>query len=161
MTPSRQETDAGEWKHTACILCSINCGLKVQTDGRHRVTKIIGDKEHPGSRGYVCEKAQRLDYYQNGSDRLTSPMRRRPDGSYEAVDWDTAIREVAARLLDVRDTHGGDKIFHYGGGGQGNHLGGAYGRSVQSVLGVRYRSCLLYTSPSPRDGLLSRMPSSA
>ena len=25
----------------------------------------------------------------------------------------------------------------------------------------RYRCCLLYTSPSPRDGLLSRMPSSA
>ena len=24
-----------------------------------------------------------------------------------------------------------------------------------------YRACLLYTSPSPRDGLLSRMPSSA
>ena len=24
-----------------------------------------------------------------------------------------------------------------------------------------YRVCLLYTSPSPRDGLLSRMPSSA
>ena len=25
----------------------------------------------------------------------------------------------------------------------------------------RIRNCLLYTSPSPRDGLLSRMPSSA
>ena len=25
----------------------------------------------------------------------------------------------------------------------------------------RHRICLLYTSPSPRDGLLSRMPSSA
>ena len=25
----------------------------------------------------------------------------------------------------------------------------------------KLRSCLLYTSPSPRDGLLSRMPSSA
>ena len=25
----------------------------------------------------------------------------------------------------------------------------------------RYSACLLYTSPSPRDGLLSRMPSSA
>ena len=24
-----------------------------------------------------------------------------------------------------------------------------------------FRTCLLYTSPSPRDGLLSRMPSSA
>ena len=31
---------------------------------------------------------------------------------------------------------------------------------VSSQLG-RYRGCLLYTSPSPRDGLLSRMPSSA
>ena len=26
---------------------------------------------------------------------------------------------------------------------------------------MSYKSCLLYTSPSPRDGLLSRMPSSA
>ena len=25
----------------------------------------------------------------------------------------------------------------------------------------QFRDCLLYTSPSPRDGLLSRMPSSA
>ena len=25
----------------------------------------------------------------------------------------------------------------------------------------QYKACLLYTSPSPRDGLLSRMPSSA
>ena len=28
-------------------------------------------------------------------------------------------------------------------------------------LVVKYIGCLLYTSPSPRDGLLSRMPSSA
>ena len=29
------------------------------------------------------------------------------------------------------------------------------------VLGYQDNDCLLYTSPSPRDGLLSRMPSSA
>ena len=29
------------------------------------------------------------------------------------------------------------------------------------VVIVQYNTCLLYTSPSPRDGLLSRMPSSA
>ena len=28
-------------------------------------------------------------------------------------------------------------------------------------IGAMYKGCLLYTSPSPRDGLLSRMPSSA
>ena len=40
----------------------------------------------------------------------------------------------------------------------------AYGRYGFDTLlgnGNRYDACLLYTSPSPRDGLLSRMPSSA
>ena len=33
--------------------------------------------------------------------------------------------------------------------------------TVMTAKTGRFRSCLLYTSPSPRDGLLSRMPSSA
>ena len=33
-------------------------------------------------------------------------------------------------------------------------------RQVSDEL-LRVKACLLYTSPSPRDGLLSRMPSSA
>ena len=37
----------------------------------------------------------------------------------------------------------------------------AYQPGVSSALTVQSYSCLLYTSPSPRDGLLSRMPSSA
>ena len=32
---------------------------------------------------------------------------------------------------------------------------------VQVVVDFNHHPCLLYTSPSPRDGLLSRMPSSA
>ena len=39
-------------------------------------------------------------------------------------------------------------------------LGGAE-RVKRQKDGGRYTICLLYTSPSPRDGLLSRMPSSA
>ena len=36
---------------------------------------------------------------------------------------------------------------------------GRYG--VKPLWGAAKKGCLLYTSPSPRDGLLSRMPSSA
>ena len=32
---------------------------------------------------------------------------------------------------------------------------------VACVIDAKHLCCLLYTSPSPRDGLLSRMPSSA
>ena len=35
------------------------------------------------------------------------------------------------------------------------------GQSVYSATFIEDCDCLLYTSPSPRDGLLSRMPSSA
>ena len=32
---------------------------------------------------------------------------------------------------------------------------------TEKPINVKPKTCLLYTSPSPRDGLLSRMPSSA
>jgi anaerobic selenocysteine-containing dehydrogenase len=128
-----------EWQPTACILCECNCGIVVQLDDR-KLAKIRGDKAHPASQGYTCNKALRLDHYQNNRNRLTSPMRRRPDGSYEEIDWNTAISEVAAGFKRIADTHGGDKIFYYGGGGQGNHLGGAYSGAFLKALGSHYRS---------------------
>jgi len=130
---------APEWKKTACIICSLNCGLEVQTDGG-RIVKARGDKDHPTSQGYVCEKSQRMDFYQNGADRIASPKRRRADGTYEEIDWATAIREIAQRLGAVKSEHGGASILYYGGGSQGNHLGGTYADSTIKALGVVYRS---------------------
>ena len=34
-------------------------------------------------------------------------------------------------------------------------------KNIPLRFGLRHRACLLYTSPSPRDATLSRMPSSA
>jgi formate dehydrogenase len=142
VTDAAIPTDTDEWHQTACILCSINCGIEVRLGGEdgRRFSRIRGDKAHPISAGYTCQKALRLDHYQNARDRLTTPLRRRHDGTFEPVDWDTAIAEVADRLQAVRDEHGGSAILHYGGGGQGNHLGGAYGRATLGALGVRYSS---------------------
>ena len=134
-----------EWMTSACILCELNCGIKVQTGGENdrEIVRIRGDEDHPASQGYLCQKASGLNRYQNGKDRITSPLRRKPDGSFEAIDWDTATREIMERFAAVRDTHGGDKIFYYGGGGQGNHLPGAYSSATRSVLGSVYRSSAL------------------
>ncbi len=156
-------TGNGDWKRTACILCECNCGLEVQLggeDGRHFV-KLRGDKAHPSSRGYACEKPHRLDHYQHATDRVTKPLRRRADGTFEEIDWDTAIREVAARLAAVRDTHGGDTIFYYGGGGQGNHLPGAYSAATRRVIGSRYRSSALAQEKTGEFWVAGRMMSSA
>jgi len=132
-----------EWRATACILCECNCGILVKLGGEdgRRFEQIRGDKAHPASKGYTCQKALRLDHYQNGrGERVLNPLRRRADGSFEEIEWDTAIAEVAARLAAVRDTYGGESILYYGGGGQGNHLGGFYGTATMRAFGSKFRS---------------------
>ncbi|HHH11912.1 MAG TPA: molybdopterin oxidoreductase family protein, partial [Sorangium sp.] len=131
----------GSWQASACILCSINCGIQVG-GGEGRLKRIRGDKQHPSSRGYLCQKATRLDYYQNHQGRLRQPLRRRPDGTFERVSWEVAIGEVAARLAAVKQRYGGHAIAYYGGGGQGNHLGGTYAAALRAALGTPY----LYSS---------------
>jgi len=123
------------WRKTACILCYVNCGLEVATDGR-AITRVRGDQANERSAGYLCQKAQRLHWYGNHADRLTTPLRRRADGTHEPVSWETAIGEIAARLNALHAEHGGDAFAFYGGGGQGNHLGGASFSALRDFLGA-------------------------
>ncbi|MFH8534626.1 molybdopterin-dependent oxidoreductase [Streptomyces tendae] len=121
-----------QWRKTACSLCYVNCGLEVQTEGR-KIIRVRGDREHPRSAGYLCQKAQRLTWYGDHDDRLTTPLRRRPDGTHEPVDWDTALTEIADRLTAIRDDcTGADEgpMAYVGGGGQGNHSSGPYGHAL-------------------------------
>ena len=48
--------------------------LRARGAGRRppTITRVRGDKAHPGSQGYTCEKGLRVDHYQNDPHRLTS-----------------------------------------------------------------------------------------
>lgn len=128
---------SADWKKTACNLCYVNCGLEVLVED-DRITKVRGDRDNPKSQGYLCNKAARIPFYAHHRDRLTTPLRRRPDGGFDAIDWDTAIAEIAAKLRGVVDRHGGKSLALYGGGGQGNHAGGAYANAMLRALGSRH-----------------------
>ena len=73
----------------------------------------------------------------------TAKERRRPDGSYIRFD------ENAAVILKPDGDPRGTRIF------------GPVGRELRDKKFMKIISCLLYTSPSPRDRQKSRMPSSA
>jgi anaerobic selenocysteine-containing dehydrogenase len=119
---------------TACILCYVNCGLEVEMDGP-RITKVRGDRENPRSRGYLCQKAARIPYYTQDFHRLTTPLRRTKSGDYEAIEWETAIREISEKLDSIRKEHGGSAFGYYGGGSQGNALGAPYGLGLMRAMG--------------------------
>lgn len=137
-----EQQTANIWRPTARILCYVNCGLEVATEGR-KITRVRGDRANACSQGYLCQKPQRLQWYGDQADRLTTPLRRRPDGTHEPISWDTAFTEIAARLHALRAEHGGEAFAVYGGGGQGNHLGGAYFTALRDALGAtKYFSAL-------------------
>ena len=68
----------------------------------------------------------------------------------------TLVRGEGAHVWDADGTEYVDFL----GGIAVNALGHAH-PAVVSAVTEQLQTCLLYTSPSPRDGLLSRMPSSA
>src|SRR4029077_8836111 len=81
---------------TVCVLCSHNCGIRVDVkDGR--ITAVRGDETNPITKGYLCNKAFSIQHYVEHGDRVPYPMRRRADGTFEEIDWDTAIGEIAAK----------------------------------------------------------------
>lgn len=128
--------DNGTDLPTVCVLCSHNCGLRVDVaDGR--IVAVRGDESNPISKGYVCNKAFAIGHYVEHGDRLRHPMKRQPDGTFEAIDWDTAIGEIAARLNEIRARHTPRAIALCGIGGQGNHMDAPYAMAFLKGVGSR------------------------
>lgn len=124
-------------KKTACILCSRNCGLTVEIQNG-KFVKILGDEDHPVTKGYICQKAARLEYYQNHDDRLTHPLKRQPDGSFAPISWDAALGEIAEKLQTLKQNEGGQAFAFVGGGGQGNHWGGVFSKQLLAAMNSRF-----------------------
>ncbi len=133
ITDEMTEDPRSTVEQTACILCLRNCGLRVEI-ANGKVVSVRGDEAHPVSRGYLCQKASRLGYYQDNADRLEHPLRREPDGTYARVSWDEALIDIARHLVAIRERHGGKAFAFFGGGGLGNHLGFAYSRQLNHVM---------------------------
>ncbi len=81
---------------------------------------------HPASKGYACDKARGS----NAPRQSTSPLRPRLHRR------GTRHPRGGGALAHVRDRY----LFYYGGGGQGNHLPGAYATATRRTLRSRYRS---------------------
>jgi len=97
---------------TYCRICEPLCGM-VATVEDGRVTKLRPDKEHPLSRGFACPKGIAMTEVQNDPERVLHPQRRRADGTFERIDWKTALDEIGERLGKVVSEHGGDSVGWY------------------------------------------------
>jgi anaerobic selenocysteine-containing dehydrogenase len=121
---------------TVCVLCSHNCGLRVDV-AEGRIVEVRADERNPITTGYVCNKAFSIAAYVEHGQRVEHPLRRRADGMFERITWGVAIAEIAARLAAIRAQHSPRAIGLVGVGGQANHMDAPYAISFLRGLGSR------------------------
>ena len=121
---------------TVCVLCSHNCGLRVDVAGG-RIAAVRADESSPITKGYICNKGFAIRHYVEHAQRVEHPLKRRGDGTFERITWDQAIAEIAARLTEIRARHSPRSIGLVGIGGQANHMDAPYGLTFLTSLGSK------------------------
>ncbi|MCA9683720.1 MAG: molybdopterin-dependent oxidoreductase [Myxococcales bacterium] len=130
---------AGRRTHLrTCNLCEAMCGLEFELEGRD-IVAVRGDRDDVFSRGYLCPKGPALAQLHADPDRLRRPMRREGD-RWLSLDWDEALDEAAAGLVEVQREHGKDALAVYlGNPAVHNHAVALYGPPFLRALRTRHR----------------------
>jgi len=98
-----------------CRICIGACGMVLTLDENRRIIAIRGDKEHPASQGYVCVKGLQAPDAHNGPQRLTNPLKRMPDGTFQRIALEQALDEIAEQLRRIIERDGPDAIAAFRG----------------------------------------------
>lgn len=100
-----------------CCGCTQQCGILVDVSAG-RIVDVRGDRDHPVSLGFICPKGSNAPELVYHAQRLTGPLKRvgpRGSGHWEAVDWDSALDDIAARIRAITGQHGSESLaYSYG-----------------------------------------------
>ena len=112
---------------TLCPYCGVGCGLELSpaaASGRPTnrdseglpIPKVMGDRNHPSSKGKVCVKGATIAESLHKS-RLKYPlMRESLEQPLRQVSWDEAFDAIIDQIQKVRNTIGVEGICMYGSG---------------------------------------------
>lgn len=92
-----------------CNGCSNKCGLEATTVNGALWT-LKGSAMHPYSKGHLCARGHGIAQLAYTDERITEPMRRKADGSFEPIDWDTAFSEIGQKVQDIITKNGPESI---------------------------------------------------
>ena len=91
--------------HSACGGCYSKCAYSAYVRNG-RLDKIVGDKEHAFGVGKPCARGYGWSQLAYSANRLTDPLKRTEDGSFEAISWDQAYQEIGDKIKEIIATSG-------------------------------------------------------
>ena len=96
--------------------CPSTCALDVEVLDDRTIGRVRGAKDDPYTAGVICEKVARYAERIHHPNRLTQPLRRigkKGEGRFEPISWDEALDTIAARFLEIEQSHGPEAIWPY------------------------------------------------
>src|SRR6516164_7399548 len=105
-----------------CTHCSVGCTVVAEVANGVWIGQEPG-WDSPINRGSHCAKGAAVRELVHGDRRLKYPMKL-VNGQWTRVSWDTAIDEIGAKLLAIREKSGPDSVYWLGSAKYSNE--GAY-----------------------------------
>lgn len=93
--------------------CPDTCGLVVTVENG-RAVQLRGDKDHPFTKGFLCQKVSHYLDRVYHRDRLLYPMKRvgpKGAGKFARVSWDEAVRTIAERFKAIANSPDGPQAI--------------------------------------------------
>ena len=137
----RYKTRPWEMNHvsTVCTHCGDGCkvtlGIRQANDGAEIIRADNRDKS--GINGdFLCAKGRFGFDFVDSKDRVTRPLVRNAQGKLEPATWEHAIRVVASKLKEIRDSRGGSSIGVIGSNTTTNEENYLLQKFARTVLGT-------------------------
>ncbi len=82
---------------TVCGICSASCGMQLHFED-DKLIAVEGDKQHPGSQGYLCPKGKALVEMINSPERIRFPLKKTEQQGWQRISWSEALQLIAEKL---------------------------------------------------------------
>ena len=137
----RYKTRPWEMNHvaTVCTHCGDGCKTTLGVRSVGSGAEIIrGDnRDKSGMNGdFLCIKGRYAFDFANHPDRLTKPLLRGADGTFQEVSWEAALEHTGRTLHQIRESKGGAAIGVIGSNRTSNEENYLLQKFARSVLGT-------------------------
>ena len=96
---------------STCGYCGVGCQIAVEVDQDHNdVLSIHGVRDAIVNKGHLCAKGRFSHSYIKSGDRLTQPLIKADDGSFQKATWADALARITDTLSNLVSRHGSSSV---------------------------------------------------